>query len=393
MTLGRLATEILLHIFRSCDGVSDILNLAATCKRLYRLFHTLPNRLQVLANCAEAEFGPVEDIVQLVTHNVSQPVHVLREAPMTTALLRQIVRVGKVARNWESIYPVKKWKVDYESRRSLTAEERFRLRRALYRLWLYHRAFHMGFFDRFTRHLWPVIQHRAKLLHNWSTEELADVEDLRSVMCDVVQNHICPSNGAIQRKFRKRYPESNHQLTFNVQLNYPYHNDIFYNHSSNLSYRDFLSGSRGDPYQLDVVDDDDNEQQPIMPSSVEQYFHTAHPTSRQKDPAKYRSRFRNDLFHDPGSEGWGDEIPHYYVVQDMMKLDPCQILWLCNHAPMKQQVEDYVFSLGDWFRDNGETFGDTLEWVMKERNDDVADLRAAIDDREMGIVRGSYHGI
>ena len=374
--LDRLATELLLHIFRSCDSISDILNLAATCKRIHRLLHTMPDKVQVLGDCAENEFGPIEDIVQLVTHNESQAVHVVRTAPVSMTLLGQIVRIGRVARRWERIYPIKKWKVDYENRRSLTREEHFRLRRAVYRLWLYHRAFHVGYFDRFTRHHWSVIRRRAQLLHNWSTDELAEIEDLRSVMCDVVQNHVCPSNGAIARKFRKRYPNNN-QLTFNIHLGYRYRNDVSHHSSSALP-----------PPGLPAQD-------ASTPNTVERYFHTAHPTtntttmgSASRDPAKYWSRFRNDFFHDPGNEGWGDEVLHYYVVQDMMKLDPCQILWLCDHAPLKQQVEDYVYSIGgDAFRDNGETFFDTLIGVMKERGDEIADLKAAIDDQVLGIAR------
>lgn len=373
MYLDYLATELLLHIFRSCDSVSDILNLASTCKRLRHVFHKLPNKMQILANAAEIEFGPVEDIVQLVTYNTSQPAHILRNAPMTDALLRQIIQIGRVAQRWESIYPVKKWKADYECRRSLTGEGRYRLRRAVYRLWLYHRAFHVGYHDRFTRHLLHVIAQRAQLLHNWTTAELAEIEDLRLIMSDIVQNHICPSNGAVQRKFRKRYPESNHQLTFDVHLNHPANSNSHYTSLSH-SYPPFLKDSFHDASPTD--------------SSIEYYFHTARPTMHN-DLAKYQSRFRNDFFHDPSYEGWGDEIPHYYVVQDMMKLDPSQILWLHDHAPLKKQVEKFVGSLGDWFRDNGETFGDTLEWVMKERGGDVGELRVAIDEREMGIVLDS----
>ena len=121
-------------------------------------------------------------------------------------------------------------------------------------------------------------------------------------------------------------------------------------------------------------------------ASIQQYFHTAHPGNFVESPAKYRSRFRNDLSHDPGYEGWGDEIPHYYIVQDMLKLDPSQILWLRDHALLKEQVEEYVWSLGEWFRDNGETFGDTLEYVMNERGLDVREVRSAVVDRDMGIV-------
>ncbi|KAF5866161.1 hypothetical protein ETB97_000695 [Aspergillus alliaceus] len=357
MSLTLLATELLLHVFHSCETISDILNLASTCRRL-RIVFTQSNKLQIFADIAEREFGPLDEIIQLVTQNASQPAHLKRTAPLTDSLLKQIVQAGRVAQKWETIYPVKKWKADYENRRSLTDDERFRLRRAIYRLWLYHRAFHNRTHDRFGRHLPHVVTERAQLLHNWSTQELADIEDVRLIITDIVQNHICPSNGTIQRKFRKRYPESHHQLAFNIHLNYPAPNNPL--------------GSSG------LFDK--------SPDSVSQYYHTAHPGHSAESPAKYRSRFRNDFFHDPGSEGWGDEIPHYYVVQDMMKLDPGQVLWLREHAPLKEQVESYVQSLGEWFRDNGETFGDTFEWVMNERGDDIEEFRAAISDREVGIV-------
>lgn len=361
MQLHYLPTELLLQIFLSCQSVTDALNLACTCRHLYRIISTSLNKLHILTVAARSEFGPLEDVIQIVTHNFSQPVHVLREAPMSDALLKQVVQIGRVAQKWETIYPVKKWKFDYADRRSLTDEERFRLRRAVYRLWLYHRAFHSRLFDRFSRQLPHVVMERSQLLHNWSTSELAEIEDVRNIIYDVVQNHICPSNGTIQRKFHKRYPESTQQLAFNIHLNYPLANDndsLFSNPSSHH-----------------------------CKSHAEQSFHSARPATVYNDPAKYRSRFRNDLFHDPGEEGWGDEIRHYYVVQDMMKLDPGQVLWLREHALLKEEVETFVRSLGEWFRDNGETFGDTLAFVMKERGEDVLDLRAAILDREVGIVK------
>lgn len=358
MAFDHLATELLLHIFRSCDSVSDVLSLASTSRRFHRVFNS-SNKLQILARAAESELGPVHDIIQLLTQNTTQPVHLIREAPMSLALLKQLVQVGYVARKWETIYPVKKWKDDYENRRSLTDDERFRLRRAVYRLWLYHRAFHTVLYDRFSRSLRHIVLERAQLLHNWSTIELAEIEDLRLVMEDIVQNHICPSNGTIQRKFRKRFPETSHQLAFNIHLNYPSPAPV----TPSSSLFDKPSAS-----------------------SIDQIFHTAHPTNFTDTTAKYRSKFRTDPFHDPGHEGWGDEIPHYYVVQDMMKLDPGQVLWLREHAPLKDQVEAFVRSQGDWFRDNGETFGETLAWVMKERGDDVEVFRDAIADREVGIV-------
>lgn len=105
--MDRLATELLLHIFRSCESVSDVLNLASTCRRLRRVFNQ-SHKLQILIDVAEFEFGPLDEIIQLVTHNASQPAHIPRRVPMSESLLRQVVQVGLVARKWEAIYPVKK---------------------------------------------------------------------------------------------------------------------------------------------------------------------------------------------------------------------------------------------------------------------------------------------
>lgn len=354
MPLKLLATELLLHIFRSCESVLDVLNLASSCRRFCQVFNQ-SHRLQILATVVELEFGPLEDLIQTVTQNASQPAHLIRTAPMNIVLIKQAVKIGRIAQRWEVIYPIKKWKIDYENRRSLTDDERYRLCRALYRLWLYHRAFHVQYYDRFSRNFLHIVSERAQLLHNWSTTELAEIEDIRLIIFDIVRNHICPSNGTIRRKFHQRYPENNHQLTFDTHW------------SSRFNPPTIVTGASD------------------MRNSANQFFHAARPNDLTESSVRYRSRFRNDLFHDPGSEGWGDEIPHYYIVQDMMKLDPGQVLWLREHAPLKEQVEAYVHSLGDWFRDNGETFGDTYEWVMRERGTDIEELRIGVADQLLGI--------
>ncbi|KAJ5143895.1 uncharacterized protein N7515_002682 [Penicillium bovifimosum] len=361
MPIYDLATELLLHIFRSCDSIFDILNLASSCRRLHHVFNS-PSKLHILASVAERQFGPLDDAIQVVTQNESQPAHIIRHAPMSDSLLEQVIQLGLVARKWETIYPFKKWKIDFENRRSLTDEERLRVRRAVYRLWWYHSAFHSRAYDRHSRSLRHVVLERAQLLHNWSTQELAEIEDLRLIMDDILRNHICPSNGTIQRKFRKRFPDSSQQPVFNIHLNHPRFS------TTPLSPHDHSFFEKG----------------PGAP--IRQYFHTAHPNNYAESSAKYRSRFRNDLSHDPGYEGWGDEIPHYYIVQDMLKLDPGQILWLRDHALLKEQVEEYVWSLGEWFRDNGETFGDTMEYVMNERGLEIREVRSAIVNRGMGII-------
>jgi hypothetical protein len=371
MNLHNLPTELLLQVFRSCDSISDVLHLAATNHRLHRVLSS-SSKLPILMRVANTEFGPLHDIIQIVTQNASQPAHLVREASLSDALFKQVVQVGRVAQKWEALYPVKKWKNDYECRRLLTSEERFRLRRAIYRLWLYNRAFHVDQFDRFSRRLRNVVVERAQLLHNWSTEELAEIEDVRMVIRDVVQNHICPSNGNIQRKFHKRYPENMHPLSFNIHLNYR-------PERSGLSGGSTSYFGRFENNSPTTTHDNNN--------NNTTFYHSHYsPASSSLPKQSLASKLRSDPFHDPGQEGWGDEIPHYYIVQDMLKLDPGQILWLRDHAPLKEHVEEYVQSLGDWFRNNGETFTDTLVWVMNERGENAEEFKMAIEERDLGIV-------
>ncbi|KAI9816339.1 MAG: hypothetical protein M1832_005096 [Thelocarpon impressellum] len=335
-------TELLQHVFRSCSSVADVLSLASTCHRFHKTFAS-SQRLPILEGAAEAQFGPLNDAVQLVTHNGSQPAHLIRRVPFSLALLKQLMTVGRVARKWEDIYPVKKWKHNFEDRRLLSDPERYRLRRAIYRLWLYDKAFHNRSYPRFSRLHRPVVLERAELLHNWSTAELAEMEDVRQVLREVLQNHVCPSNGTIQRKFHKRFPETEQQLMFNIHLNYP-----------------------------------------PPPSQFQQHFHTTHQVTSAN---KYYAKYTPGSHHELGAEGWGDEIPHYYVVQDMLKLDPGQILWLRENAPLKGQVEVFVRRLGEWFEDNGETLGQTLDWVVVERGGSVDELRESVELHELGVIR------
>lgn len=101
-------------------------------------------------------------------------------------------------------------------------------------------------------------------------------------------------------------------------------------------------------------------------------------------------------------EGWGDEIAQYYVVEDMLKLDPGQLMHLFESltgqagsnaestafygfGSRKATVEHFVAALGDWFENNGETFVETICFVVGERGG---------DGRELGeLVEGGLEGI
>ena len=68
-----------------------------------------------------------------------------------------------------------------------------------------------------------------------------------------------------------------------------------------------------------------------------------------------------------------------------MKLNPEQILYLRDSAPLKSQVELYVANLGEWFNNNGETFSETLAYVLKQRGQDLQEMKDAVEDGELGI--------
>jgi len=348
-------TEIVTHVFLFAS-VSGALALSTTCKRFNRILNS-SKKLEILQNAAESEYGPLQDAIQLVTHNASQPAHIIRSVPFSLALLKQIVRVGRIASRWCDVYPFKKWKDNYQDRRLLDGEERLRLRRALYRLWLYTRVFHNRAHPREHRMTLQVIRSRADLLHNWTTSELAEMTDVHAVLRDVIYSNVCPSNGSISRKFKKRFPDNEHPLLFNIHLNYP-----------------------PPPFPA-AVPTSEFHNPPAANNPLFTHFHSSPALATKFHYAKYNST----PFHEPGAEGWGDDIGHYYVVEDMLKLDPEQILWLRDNAPLKGMVETFVKGLGDWFDNNGETWGQTVEWVLRERGEDVEEVSAAIADGEMGI--------
>ena len=96
-------------------------------------------------------------------------------------------------------------------------------------------------------------------------------------------------------------------------------------------------------------------------------------------------------------EGWGDEIAHYYVVEDMLKLNPGQLMHLfdsvtgfngdCTVCGSKSMVESYVAGLGDWLENNGETLAETIGFVVGERGGDVTELKEFVEAGWAGIAR------
>ncbi|KAL8944948.1 MAG: hypothetical protein Q9216_000109 [Gyalolechia sp. 2 TL-2023] len=287
---------------------------------------SLQKRLSILFSAAAHEIGPLSSAIAVCTHNSTQPPHVPRPSPPETfSLLRQLLHVGSVANAWADLYPFIHWSSTTDnpeasaSRRLLTENERYRVRRACYRIWLYALAYHQSSFPRHTRCHMGVMNLRASLLRQWTTVEVKEMRDLQGILRKVVEFHICPTTSTVIRRYKDRHGEDSMPAV--------------YSHIG----RQFTS-YRATQLQLE-------------------YF-----------------------------GGWGDSIHQYYVVEDMLKLHPGQIMKLYNFVNRskvspavldgvpttgsnKMDVKGYVDRLGEWFETNGQTLGETIILVLDERGD------------------------
>lgn len=315
MYLDDLAPELILAIFQHCMSIADVMSLSRTCRRIHSMLSASQQTL-ILYRTAELEYGPLCDLLQLLTLNNSQPAHLIRDPPRSDSLLRRIIVVGRIAKRWEEIYPLCKWDSDFAERRFLSVHERYRLRRAIYRYWLYTNAFHTPIYSRTTRRISQFVLRRAKLLQNWSTRELIEIDDFQTTMRALISSKICPSNSRVQAmclesgEYLPIYL-AKQPLTIAAQ-------DLF--HSS----RD---GCKADEQEFDPMDQ---------------------------------------------FSGWGDPVTHYYIIEDLLKLDPRAVLWLYDH-PQRYHIEGYLNSLGEWFCNNGDTFSETLACVLQRRRVDLAE--------------------
>lgn len=356
MHITDLANELLLHILQSCPTINSLLALASTCKHLHSILahHKLP----LLYQSFEAQYGPSHDATRLVTYNNSQPAHVPRPAPLQSmALLKRLVEVGQVAEKWADAYPSLKWTGDDSAnRRLLSTKERCNLRRACYRIWLYDMAFHTPQHRRTRRAMLHYIRTRAQVLRPWSGEQLAEMLDLHAIFRAALHLHICPSNGTVLRRHKQRYPD--------------------------------------DPFPLLSTTKTTKFNDPVAHFNHAWFYRTPHVSALSiiKNPNQYGATV----------EGWGDEIAQYYVVEDMLKLDPGQLMYLFERltdqpgldaesttcygfGSRKATVEQFVAGLGDWFENNGETMVETICVVIGERGGDGREL--------VELVEGGLEGI
>ncbi|KAL8637305.1 MAG: hypothetical protein Q9228_005411 [Teloschistes exilis] len=347
MYLDSLPNETLLHVLHSLSTVQDVLSVTLTSKRLHALCSRPAQRLPILFDAADRQIGPLSSAIAVVTHNASQPPHIPRpQPPQSLSLLKQLLSIGAIANEWADLYPSIHWggpdPEECASRRSLRQEERHRVRRACYRIWLYDLAFHNGSFPRFSRLHPPVIRSRAALLRAWTDRELGELLDMQSVFRTILEKQVCPSNGTIIRRHKDRYGELSNPIISLMHIPAP---------GGMKHWRHLCNDSIG---------------------SVDSW------------------------------EGWGDDVSHYYVIEDMMKLHPGHLMQLYHFvtgktdtlaamvddgfmmtmslAGHKAAIEGFVAGLGEWFDNNGETRSETIKYVVSERGGSIGHMDDIVAD-------------
>jgi hypothetical protein len=302
-------------------------------------------KLSVLLSVAETHAGPIFDVVQLLTLNDVQAAHEIRQPSVSYSLLRDVISVSHTAQEWQEIYPMRKWEETYADRRILNLGEQYSLRRAIYRLWLFSRAFHNCNHPREFRLHPTTMTEKCRLLRTWSTEELAEIEDFRGIMRSVLESTILGNEGL---HWGLEPTSGRYHQTPGV---FP------------VASRSYLNSA----------------------TTLKNAFHTSYDDKRlvkQRWSSAQASGFPIGMY------GWVDDITRFYVLEDLMKLDPEQVLWLKEHTYLNMQVSDEVAPLGeDWFINNGETFAQTFEMVMADRGEDALEIRERIARGDLGIAK------
>lgn len=121
-----MPVEILQKIYEVCPSIADVIALSSKCKKMNRAFQG-SRKLPIIESIINLQYGPIADAISVVTRNATNNQIALS---VSLALAKQVDQVGRVANQWAELYPMEKWKSDYESRRLLTSHESYKLRRA-----------------------------------------------------------------------------------------------------------------------------------------------------------------------------------------------------------------------------------------------------------------------
>lgn len=309
--MDRLPAELVLKVFQGCEDVSSVINLSKTSKR-YQTILNGAKKLEILFAAAEIGFAPLDEAIQLVTYNESQAANEYRDPAMSMSLIKQLAKVGNIANEWLNAYPALRWRSNTDSRRLLRPHEVLRFRRALYRFWLYGKAFHS--INYLARNEPPpmatVTDDRLKFLRRFNYSELAELCDLNGVFYEMLYNDICPSNAMIKSRYIQAAPGQEILIFGNYETFRVYENN------DHPTLADFS-----------IMD---------LPKSL-------------------------------AKEAWGSRDVQISIVHDCLKLNPDELLHF-RELEGKFARKHYLNQLNPLFQNNASTFRHAVEAVFAERD-------------------------
>jgi hypothetical protein len=311
-SLQGLPVELIQKIYNECSDIQSVANLSATSRR-FRAAYIGSQKLLIIENVLENQFGPLHDAIQVVTYNDSQPVHVPRKPDMSMALAQQVAAIGYVAQKWEAIYPLLRWRVHTEHRRILRPHEGYRFRRAMYRMWLYSKAFHNSTYLELQRSLPRPCSGdcRTVFMRRFDDDEITEITELNDILHDMIHNDLCPSNAIIQQRYSQSFPDQA-PLYFGTYETYPAHCGM-------------------DMLIRKVV-------------------------------------LKRDLPTDLVGEAWGTLELQEGVVRDILKLEPDRLLHFKEKLANKAERVSYLALMPESFHQCPSTLRYAVEAVMSERN-------------------------
>lgn len=339
-SLQGLPVELLATIFQLCDSGKDMVSLACTCQRLRDVFddYGLLIKIPIFAE----QFGPLDEIIRVVTQPVGRPDQSFEDVQMVPELLNKVTMVVNVAAVWVDNYLHSNGvitRADKQGHTTRAAVDKHKMRLAVYRLWRYYRAFHCPPYNGSVIEQSDVVELRCQLLRQWNHDELFDMYQISCFMRTLIQRHVCPDTDAMIERHYVHDPNSQ-----------------FY---------------KVDHYNFPRLCPETPHPGPLLPAdaalaTTELYFLAPPPSFV---PRVYKS-IKTAIYLSP-TQTWDRRGSFAYLslLDDVMKLDFGQILWLGRCAPYREQVRAFLSSLdGDWFEDNEETFVETLRGVLAERN-------------------------
>jgi hypothetical protein len=224
MSVTDLSTEILQKIFEYTE-LADLVHLSQTSKRNYRAF--LGRRMHHLERALHNSYSPLPSLLKLTLSNEPSPTRrpigtelrialvlnritsVPANPKLTLENMKKMVHYGKIADRWTELYPRLRWRFASDNRRLLKAQEKERLRGAVYNHWTYTTLFHSRTFTNYSPDPPSPVSlddPRHRLLRTLSTIQQIQLSEYLSHIETLVELDLYPSYSVVLEQYPHSLP-------------------------------------------------------------------------------------------------------------------------------------------------------------------------------------------